>query len=260
MHVFKKVALASLLLLASSLAHAVTNAQVFSWAAATYPGLFSGPAVDGNAAPFDYRFFTGSGNVVAVDTSGTIYVYGPVTGNTLLPIVPVSAVAEVVAAWLATQPAATRSAQMGGARQGPALAIATGGGVVTTLAGTGSGGFTDGAGASASFKSPTNLTSDGTNLYVADADNNRVRKIVIATGVVSTLAGSGSPSSDDGTGTAASFYGPTGITTDGTNLYVTEHTGRKIRKVVIASGVTTTVAGNGGALGELDIRIHEGIS
>ncbi len=51
------------------------------------------------------------------------------------------------------------------------------------------------------------------------------------TGVVTTLAGSGTAASTDGTGTAASFNGPNGITTDGTNLYVSEFTGNKIRQI-----------------------------
>jgi len=60
--------------------------------------------------------------------------------------------------------------------------------------------------------------------------NHRIRKIVISTGVVTTLAGS-SAGSTDATGTSASFYWPTGITTDGSNLYVADMYYHRIRKI-----------------------------
>ncbi|MBR7780229.1 hypothetical protein [Undibacterium rugosum] len=114
-----------------------------------------------------------------------------------------------------------------------------------TLAGSGTAGSTDGVGAAATFNSPTGITSDGSNLYVADYTNNKIRKIVIATGAVSTLAGSGSSGTTNGSGTAASFNRPMGITNDGTNLYVSDWQGYKIRKIVIATGVVSTLAGSG---------------
>jgi len=124
--------------------------------------------------------------------------------------------------------------------------------VVTTLAGSlGTSGFANGTGTSARFSSSAGITIDSTdtNLYVADAANSRIRKIVIATGEVTTLAGSGTAASTDGTGTGASFNLPTGIVIDptDTNLYVTDVTGNKIRKIVISTGVVTTIAGSGSA-------------
>ena len=116
-------------------------------------------------------------------------------------------------------------------------------GVVTTLAGTGSSGSANGTGTSASFNTPKGITTDGTNLYVADKLNHRIRKIVISTGVVTTLAGTGSRGSANGTGTSASFNDPVGITTDGTNLYVADYSNHRIRKIVISTGVVTTLAG-----------------
>jgi len=115
-------------------------------------------------------------------------------------------------------------------------------GVVTTLAGS-SQGSTDTADGTPSFKNPKGITTDGTNLYVADYSNHRIRKIVISTGVVTTLAGSSSGSTD-ATGTSASFYNPLGITTDGTNLYVADYNNHRIRKIVISTGVVTTLAGS----------------
>jgi len=67
---------------------------------------------------------------------------------------------------------------------------------------------------------------------VADTYNHLIRKIVISTGAVTTVAGTGSSgSADNTTGTSASFYYPTGITTDGTNLYVTDSENHLIRKI-----------------------------
>jgi hypothetical protein len=127
-------------------------------------------------------------------------------------------------------------------------------GNVTTLAGTaGTYGSVDGTGSAARFKYPQGVTTDGTNLYVTDAYNSTIRKVVISSGVVTTLAGTvGSSGSADGTGTAASFDYPVGITTDGTNLYVADAYNHTIRKVVISSGVVTTLAGTVGSSGSAD--------
>jgi len=118
-------------------------------------------------------------------------------------------------------------------------------GVVTTLAGTGSSGSSNGTGTSASFNQPSGITTDGTNLFLAEHNNNLIRKIVISTGVVTTLAGTGSSGSANGTGTSASFNNPYGITTDGTNLYVGDTFNHLIRQIVISTGVVTTLAGTG---------------
>ena len=132
--------------------------------------------------------------------------------------------------------------QMGGAMQGVELSLST---VVTTIAGTGNTGSADGTGTSASFYSPQGITTDGTNLYVTNR-NNLIRQIVISTVVVTTVAGTGSSGSANGTGTSASFGEPRGITTDGTNLYVATNN-NLIRQIVISTGVVTTVAGTGSA-------------
>jgi sugar lactone lactonase YvrE len=136
--------------------------------------------------------------------------------------------------------------QMGGVVQGPPLSLTTS---VTTFAGATYAGSSDNTiGTLASFTAPSGIATDGNNLYVADKGNNKIRKIAIATGAVTTLAGSGSVGSADNTiGTLASFSSPNGITTDGTNLYVADTGNNKIRKIVIASGAVTTFAGSGTA-------------
>jgi sugar lactone lactonase YvrE len=133
------------------------------------------------------------------------------------------------------------------------VVIATG--VVTTLVGSaGLSGSTDGTGSAALFNNPRGITTDGTNLYVVDSCNYTIRKVVIATGAVTTLAGSAGAAkgSTDGTGSAARFNFPQGITTDGINLYVTDTQSNTIRKVVIATGAVTTLAGSAGASGSTD--------
>ena len=123
----------------------------------------------------------------------------------------------------------------------------TSSGVVTTLAGSGTAGFANGNGTSASFAVPLDVAVDESgNVYVADLQNNRIRKITSA-GVVTTLAGSGNGTFVDGNATTASFSGPNGVAVDGSgNVYVADAGNQRIRKVTSA-GVVTTLAGNGAA-------------
>ncbi|MBP6738827.1 MAG: hypothetical protein KA146_02500 [Leptospiraceae bacterium] len=85
------------------------------------------------------------------------------------------------------------------------------------------------------------LTTDGTNLYVADKNNHRIRKVVIATGVTTTLAGSGTQGFTDGTGTAAKLENPRYITTDGTYIYLSDSSNDCVRKIHITTGVVKTI-------------------
>jgi sugar lactone lactonase YvrE len=116
-------------------------------------------------------------------------------------------------------------------------------GVVTTLAGSGAIGFTDGKGATASFNSLQGITIDAAG-YIYAIDLNCVRKISPA-GVVTTIAGNTSPGLVNGIGTAARFYQPGGICTDAIgNIYVSDTFNNDIRMISLA-GVVTTLAGNG---------------
>jgi DNA-binding beta-propeller fold protein YncE len=106
-------------------------------------------------------------------------------------------------------------------------------GVVTTIAGNPSlAGSVDGIGTAAIFFYPRGVTTDGTNLYVADAGNCEIRKIVILTGAVTTLAGTEYNCGHvDGIGTAAKLSSPSGITSDGINLFVSDSYNNTIRKI-----------------------------
>lgn len=139
---------------------------------------------------------------------------------------------------------------IGGAMQGKSLNLNS---VVSTFAGVAKVRGADGLGVSASFERPNAIVRDGDNLYVADTSNNTIRRIVLVTGAVTTLAGTpGIKGSADGTGAAARFSSPSGITSDGTYLYVSDSGNNTIRKIVIATGAVSTVAGTVGVSGSAD--------
>ena len=144
-------------------------------------------------------------------------------------------------------------------------------GQVTTLAGTGESGFADGPGNSAKFYDATQIVTDGTNLYVADTLE--IRKVVISTGVVDTIAGAAIPNQSvvDGKGPAARFGAAYGLAidatnSDGFNLYITDLD--KVRKLNYlnnvcpqnnvavggsVSGLTGTVNLNAGSAGSVSV-------
>jgi sugar lactone lactonase YvrE len=106
-------------------------------------------------------------------------------------------------------------------------------------------GAVNASGQAARFRVGAGIARDAQgNVYVADSGNGVIRKVT-AQGEVMTFAGSVSArGSVDGTGTAARFYWPTGITIDAAgNLFVTDETNNNIRKIT-PSGIVTTVAGD----------------
>lgn len=122
-------------------------------------------------------------------------------------------------------------------------------GIITTVAGNGQSGFSGDGGpaTSASLRSPYGVAADAAgNLYIADPGDNRIRKIS-ANGTITTVAGDGIAgfSGDGGPAIAASLAAPHGVAVDAAgNLYIADSNNNRIRKVD-ASGVITTVAGNG---------------
>ena len=86
------------------------------------------------------------------------------------------------------------------------------------------------------------------NLYIADFGTDRVRKVTAATGVITTVAGTGTTGNtgDGGPATAAQIDGPMDLALDAAgNLYISCYSGNRVRKVWAATGIITTVAGNG---------------
>src|ERR1700744_1206594 len=111
---------------------------------------------------------------------------------------------------------------------------------VHTLAGD-TAGFQNGTGTNALFNAPAGVAVDtsGNNVYVADYNNNVIRRILPATGVVTTFAGD-TLGFRDGAGTTALFNRPIGICTDDSgNVYVADTYNNAIRKITTAGMVTT---------------------
>lgn len=127
--------------------------------------------------------------------------------------------------------------------------------VVSTLAGTGTGGFMDGSGLTAEFNGPVGLILDrDNNLIVADALNNRIRQFIfpgagIPNGVVSTIAGTGGAGWLDGAGSGAEFNLPSGLVIDTStgNIYVADTRNNLIRQLATQGKdvySVTTLAGS----------------
>ncbi|HYL98200.1 MAG TPA: SMP-30/gluconolactonase/LRE family protein, partial [Blastocatellia bacterium] len=118
--------------------------------------------------------------------------------------------------------------------------------VVQTIAGSGVPGFADGAGTSARFNTPTGiaLSPDGKFLYVADFGNDRIRKVDLATSMVTTLTGTGDTGTADGPPGLSNFNGPIGLAvdTDGT-IYVVEFGNSDVRRVDPLGNANTLTGG-----------------
>jgi DNA-binding beta-propeller fold protein YncE len=110
---------------------------------------------------------------------------------------------------------------------------------VTTLAGSGESGFQDGVGASSIFNWPTGVSIDPTGTYalITDYENQRIRRIVIATAQVTTLAGMGAVSALNGVGAQATFFSPGGISIDAGGMFalVAEFGNNRIRRIALSS-------------------------
>ncbi len=128
-------------------------------------------------------------------------------------------------------------------------------GIITTIAGNGTGGYTgDGAAATSAEIYPWGVFVDGSgNVFIADAFNNRIRKVNISTGIISTIAGigvcCGAPSSYNGDGiaaTSAELNSPSGIFVDASgNVFIADTYNARIRKINGSTGIISTIAGNG---------------
>ncbi|MEB3328759.1 MAG: hypothetical protein VKQ33_05965 [Candidatus Sericytochromatia bacterium] len=226
----------------------------------TLAGTLESGVIDG---PWDLARFQGPEGL-AVDASGTVYVADTAAG--MLRRVSASGDTLPLAGGggfgLNDGIALSAGPNTGGASfQGPVgLAVApdgallvadTGnhavrrvqGGRVTTLAGTGSPGWLDGAGRDAQLNGPRGLAvaADGT-IFVADTDNHRLR-VITPEGGVSTLAGTGSAALLDGEASAAAFNEPVSLVMEASGTLLVLDRGNKAIRRVTRDGAVTTVAG-----------------
>jgi sugar lactone lactonase YvrE len=124
-------------------------------------------------------------------------------------------------------------------------------GVISTLAGTGKRGYSGDGGpaTSAELNYPQGVTTYRKgNVYIADTDNNRVRKVTVSTGVITTVAGSGAQgyAGDGGPATSAALNWPCGVAVARSgDLYFSDYNNHRIRKVTVSTGKLSTVAGTG---------------
>ncbi len=209
------------------------------------------------------NFVTGlsSARGIAVDGSGNVYL-GDESSNRISRITPAGVVTTLSGSTYGFAEGTGTAAQFGNPdgvtvdasgnvyvadRTNNRIRKITSAGVVTTLAGSATSGFTNATGSFARFSSPRDVAVDASgNVYVADFSNRAIRKIT-PSGVVTTLAGSSSAGFLDGTGTAARFNGPTALAVDASgNVYVADQNNHRIRKITPA-GVVTTLAGSGTA-------------
>jgi sugar lactone lactonase YvrE len=131
-------------------------------------------------------------------------------------------------------------------------------GIISTVAGNGTVGFSGDGGlaTNAQLEFPLGVAVDsGGNLYIADYDNSRIRKVDATTKFISTVAGNGAFafSGDGGLATNAELYGPQDVTVDSAgNLFIADYGNLRVRKIDAATNLITTVAGNGtqGYLGD----------
>jgi sugar lactone lactonase YvrE len=127
----------------------------------------------------------------------------------------------------------------------------TSGWIITTAVGTGEQGFAGdgGSAAQATLDNPFDLAFDTAgNLFFADTQNHRIRRVDANTDVISTVAGNGEPTfaGDGGPATEASLHEPYGVVLDAANsLYIVDRFNFRIRRVDAGSGIMTTIAGNG---------------
>jgi sugar lactone lactonase YvrE len=200
-----------------------------------YISDFSGSTIGFQDGPAMVAHWSGVMGIV-LDANGNVFVAD--SNNTRIREITVAPtpVPSPSATATASPVATPRPSPTSSPANGPAAEV------VATIAGNGTSGRADGNGANATFDFPTGVATDAIgNIYVADSQNNCIRKITSA-GVVTTVAG-GTQGYRDGVGAAAQFSQPNSlaVSSDGT-IYVADTSNNLIRKIT-TTGVVSTVAG-----------------
>ena len=241
------------------------KAQQYNWS--IWAGSAGGAGyLDGPAAAAHFSAPTGA----AVDAAGNLYVAD--SGNQVIRKISTDGVVSTVAGLVGASGTADGIGAAARFHTPEAVAVDGSGnvyvadtgnhtirkitpdGTVTTLAGSaGVSGSADGTGSAARFFVPFGLAVDAAGtLYVADTENNTIRKITSA-GVVTTLAGQASTQgSNGGIGSAAHFFNPESVAVDSAgNVYVADTGNNTVRKIT-TDGAVGTLAGQAGSSGSTD--------
>ena len=123
--------------------------------------------------------------------------------------------------------------------------------IITTICGNDTAGYSgdNGPAEKAKLYKPESLCIDlYDNIYVADLGNNRVRKIALSTGVITTIAGTGVVgfAGDNGFAIDANLFAPESVSVDADgNIYIADAGNNRIRKITASTGIITTIAGSG---------------
>jgi hypothetical protein len=206
------------------------------WRLSAFSGVGGIGYTDGNSSQSQYN--TPQGMVVGPD--GSIYVAD--TGNGVIRKVDqLGTSTTLVGAGIINMPVGITASQTSGLVYVSDQAThkiwqVDASSTATALAGSGSFGYADGTGTSAIFNYPMHLawasTANGEVVYVADRENQRLRRLLVATGAVSTYAGSGTAGFTDGSCTVAQFSGLRGLAVGASGeLYVLDTANNRIRKV-----------------------------
>lgn len=197
------------------------------------PVTFTASITSGGSAPL-YRWFK---NGIAVGTNSPVYTLtNPVEGeqvNCLLTSNSPNAFPATVASNIIT------------------ISFSGSPGLITTVAGNGTAGFSGDGGlaTSATLREPYGVCVDAAgNIYIADYENNRIRKVAAGTGVITTIAGTGTAgfSGDGGAALNAQLKRPFSVCLDlSGNLLFSDAGNNRVRKINLATGFITTVAGSG---------------